>query len=129
MDLMKILYCINENYDKIVVFIMLGILVFMEAKSFITKSDEEKEQSVDECVAIAKSQIKETMLRFVSDAESDWIEWNKSGAIKRAQVISDIYYEYPILSRVADQEQVIKWIDSEIDNALPKLRDIIENMG
>ena len=38
--------------------------------------------------------------------------------------------EYPILSKFADQDELVKWIDSEIDNALKELRKVIkENTG
>jgi hypothetical protein len=34
--------------------------------------------------------------------------------------------EYPILSKVTDQEHLITWIDEQIDNALHELRSVIK---
>ena len=47
---------------------------------------------------------------------------------KRQEVLSvvKIYKEYPILAKVVNQEELVKWIDEQIDNALPTLRDIIK---
>lgn len=33
---------------------------------------------------------------------------------------------YPILSKFSNQTDLIRWIDTEIDNALNTLRDIID---
>ena len=33
---------------------------------------------------------------------------------------------YPVLSKAINQEELIAWIDSEIDNSLKTLRDVIE---
>ena len=33
---------------------------------------------------------------------------------------------YPILSQITNQDEVIAWIDNEIDNALKEMRKIFE---
>ena len=77
----------------------------MNSKKFlIHKSDEEK-------IDIAQKQIRETMLKLITDAEQDYDEWKLAGSIKRAQVIDKIFANYPILSKVTDQKESIKWID------------------
>ena len=78
-----------------------------------------------EKIIIAKTHIKETVLKLVTDAEEDYQEWVKAGAVKRAQVIEQIFLTYPVLSKVTDQETLIIWIDETIDNALETLRNII----
>ena len=84
------------------------------------KSDEEK-------IEIAKTQIKEIILKMISDAEVDYEEWNKAGSIKRSQVINEIFEKYPILSKVTNQSQIIDWIDQTIDESLKILREIVSN--
>lgn len=116
------LQIVNDNWVTICVIISLAISAFQKIKGFIQKSDAEK-------IAIAKKQIRETMLKMVSDAECDYDEWNKSGKIKRSQVIKKIYEMYPILSKVVNQEELIEWIDDEIDASLGTLNDIVENIG
>lgn len=108
---------INDNWTSIIVIIGLILAIAKKAKNFFSKSDEEK-------IAIAKKQIKETMLRLVTDAEVDYFEWVSAGSIKRAQVIEQVFEMYPILSKVTNQEELIEWIDDVIDEALETMREI-----
>ena len=111
---------VNENWTTIIVIIGLVIAVTKKAINYFSKSDEEK-------IAIAKKQIQETMLKLISDAEQDYEEWKQAGSIKRAQVIDELFANYPILSKVTNQEDLIKWIDDVIDESLITLREIVEN--
>lgn len=110
---------LNANWTVIAVLLGLAVALIQRVKAFIGKTDEEK-------VQIAKKQIKEIMLKMVSEAELDFEDWNKAGAIKRSQVISQIYEMYPILSKVIDQNELIKWLDIEINTSLQTLEDIID---
>lgn len=109
---------VNDNWTTIVVIIGLAIAIMRKVKNYFSKSDSEK-------IEIAKAQIKETILKMVTEAEMNYEEWNKAGSIKRAQVINQIYTEYPILSKVIDQQSMIKWIDDTIDDSLKTLREIV----
>ena len=109
---------INNNWTTIAVTIGLLIGVITKIRNYFAKDTDEK-------VAIAKTAIKECMLKLVSDAEEDYEDWKHAGSIKRAQVIDRIYSDYPILNKVADQAQLIEWIDQMIDEALVTLRAII----
>lgn len=106
------------------IFICIGLLfsIAKKTKSYMSKSDEEK-------ITIAKKQIKEIMLKLVTDAESDYNEWTKAGSIKRSQVIEDIFLIYPILSKVTNQEELIAWIDETINEALEEMRRVIEKQN
>lgn len=75
--LQNFLNFINENYVTIMVCIGLIIGIIQKIKTFLSKSDEEK-------VEIAKKQIRETMLKMITNAEIDFEQWNKAGEIKRA---------------------------------------------
>lgn len=110
---------IETNWTTIIVIIGLVIAIVKKAKSYFNKSDEEK-------IEIAKQQVKEIILKLISDAEVDYDEWKKAGSIKRSQVIKDIFIEYPILSKTVNQEDLIKWIDETIDDALVTLREIVK---
>lgn len=110
---------INDNWTSIMVIIGLAISIAKKAKDYFAKSDDEK-------ISIAKAQIHESMLRMITDAEINYEEWTKAGSIKRSQVIEEIFISYPILSKVIKQEELVKWIDDEIDNALTELRKIID---
>ena len=110
---------LNANWTVIAVLLGLAVALIQRVKVFVGKTDEEK-------IQIAKKQIKEIMLKMVSEAELDFEDWNKAGAIKRSQVISQIYEMYPILSKVIDQNELIKWLDMEINTSLQTLEDIID---
>lgn len=111
------LQIINDNWVSIIVCIGLIIGLYRKVKSYLSISTDEK-------VAIAKKHIEEIMLKLITDAEEEYEDWAKAGSIKRSQVIKEIFAQYPILNKVANQENLIKWIDSVIDNALVTLRDI-----
>lgn len=110
---------VNDNWTMITVIIALVIAIVKKAKDFFSKSDDEK-------IAIAKQQIKETVLKLITEAEVDYYEWVQAGAIKRSQVINQIFEMYPILSKVTNQEELIAWIDKVIDDSLDTMREIFE---
>lgn len=110
---------LNENWTSILV--VSGIIITLVQKTikYFSKTDEER-------IAIAKEQITQQMLKFIGDAEEDYEDWKKAGELKRAQVIGKIFKDYPILSKVVDQKELIKWIDDTIDDSLVTLRKIVE---
>lgn len=109
---------INDNWTAIVIIIALVMSIVLKIKNLFTKDK-------DGQIEIAKAQIKQTVLKLITDAEIDYNDWVKSGSIKRAQVIQKIYADYPILAKVTDQETLIAWIDTEINNSLKELRKIV----
>lgn len=110
---------VDANWTMICAIIVLIIVICKKAMTFFSKSQEEQ-------LAIAKAQIKEVMLRLVTEAECDYYEWIQSGAVKRAQVIDEVFAMYPILSKVTNQEEIIAFIDEAIDEALKTMRKIFE---
>ena len=110
---------INDNWTTILVIIGLALALWKKIESY-------SKLSTDKKIKIAKKQISENILKLITQAEKDYAEWEKAGSIKRSEVISEIYKEYPILAKVVNQEELVKWIDEQIDNALPTLRDIIK---
>ena len=113
------LHLVNANWTTILVILGLSVGIVQKIQDYWTKSDEEK-------IEIAKAQIKETLLTLVSDAEMDYGEWNKTGSIKRSQVINELFDKYPVLSSALNQKELIQWMDHEIDSSLQTLRGIID---
>lgn len=109
---------INDHWTEIIVVAGLALAVWKKVSAYLKKTDEEK-------IQIAKEQLGETILKFVTQAEEDYDDWVKAGAVKRAQVIDVIFQKYPILNRVTDQETLIAEIDNLIDSALDELREIL----
>lgn len=113
------LQLVNDNWTTIIVIIGLLVGLFKKIQGYLSKSDEEK-------IAIAKAQIRETMLKMITTAEQDYEAWNEAGSIKRSQVIKEVYEKYPILSKAINQEEMIAWIDEQINNSLKTLRKIVK---
>lgn len=113
---------IEENWVSILVCIGLIVSIVRKTIDFFSKPS-------DEQVRLAKDQISQVMLKLITDAEVDYEEWNKAGSIKRSQVIGQIYKEYPILSKIVNQNELIEWIDNEINVSLKTLREIIKQNG
>lgn len=117
--LQKFLQILNDNWTSILVCTGLIVGIIKKTHDYMSKSQEEK-------IELAKKQIQTTILKMISDAEVDWQEWSKAGSIKRSQVIKQIYEEYPILTKVVDQDALIKYVDEQIDGALDTLREIVK---
>lgn len=113
---------ISDNWTSIMVIIGLILAIYKKERVYFSKSNDEK-------IAIAKAQMRERMLKMITDAEIDFEEWNQAGSIKRSQVIGEIFEKYPILSKSINQQEVISWIDEEIDNSLKTLRKVVANKG
>ena len=115
----NLLTFLNENWTMILVCVGLIVSISKKTIEFFSKSDEEK-------IEIAKAQINQAILKMIADAEEDYSEWQKAGQIKRSQVIEQIYAQYPILEKAISQEEIVKYIDEQIDSALITLREILE---
>lgn len=118
--LKNFLQFVYTNYVTILVCLGLIVGIIQKVKNYFSKTTEER-------VEIAKAQIKQTILRLITSAEIDFKDWNEAGKLKRAQTIQTIYQLYPIVSKVADQESMVAFIDEQIDEALKTLRKIVEN--
>lgn len=112
------LQIINDNWTTILVVIGLIISIVKKTMDYFSKSNAER-------VEIAKRQIVESMLKMISDAEVNWNDWMAAGSIKRSEVIKRVFDEYPILSKVANQEELIAWLDDQINASLKTLREVV----
>lgn len=110
---------VNDNWTMIFAIIVTVLAIFNKIIEYFSKSKEEQ-------IEIAKAQISEIMLMLVTKAEVSYSEWIKSGEIKRAEVIDEVFAMYPILSKVTNQEEIIAFIDDAIDEALKTMRKIFE---
>lgn len=116
-----------ENWTMLCAILVLIIAAYESVQRFLAMSEEEQEAEIQEQIEIAKQQVREIMLKLVTEAEKDYREWIKAGAIKRAQVIDEVFDRYPILMMVVNQEELIEWMDQTIDEALKKMRKIFED--
>lgn len=121
---------LNENWTMICSIVVMVLAIVKKTVEFFNKSKEEREAiaqaEIEKQVEIAKAQINEVMLRLVTEAEKDYLQWMSAGDIKRSQVINEVFEMYPVLSQVTNQEEIIKFIDDAIKEALKKMRKIFE---
>ncbi len=126
----KFLMLVNDNWTTIAAIVVVILAIGKKAKDFFSKSKEEQEEiaraEIERQVEIAKAQIREIMLRLVTEAEMDYYEWVSTGEVKRAQVIDEVFAMYPILSQITNQAEIIAFIDEAIDEALKTMRKIFE---
>lgn len=121
---------LNENWTLICSIFVVALAITKKAQAFFAKSKEEREEiakaELENQIAIAKAQISEIMLKLVTDAEESYLKWVSAGAVKRAQVINEVFEMYPILSKVSNQEEVIAFLDDTINEAMKTMRKIFE---
>lgn len=124
----NLLKFVVDNWSQIVVILTLALTIYTRAKKFINdwnkKSEEEKQNELNKAIEIAKNALADYILILVSNAEVDWQSQDgKLGQTKRAQVIEKIYEKYPVLEQVEDKEELLKYIDSLINEALKIVRE------
>jgi len=124
--ILSFLQFLDKNWTMIVAIATLLIAFYFRIKSAINKwfkmTDEERQKATEEQIKKAKQAIANYILSLVASAEIDW-EGTGLGPIKRAQVIEKIYKEYPILLEVVDQQELMRFIDEHIDQALEIVRE------
>ena len=103
--------------------VLLGIFIFLYSKitNYIKLS---KEQKVEAALKVVKAEL----LKLMSDAEIEWQEFNKSGEIKKSQVISEIYKKFPFLAEYISQDELIAKIGEMIEEQKAKMDEIINNV-
>lgn len=111
----NILNFLNDNWTFIVIAISLGIKLYCSITNFLKKSKKEQQDA-------AWAELSNIMLSLVSQAEQDW--GSKTGEIKRAEVIKQIFEKYPAIATIATEDDVIERIDVMIDDALNQMREI-----
>ena len=103
--------------------VLLGIFIFLYNK--ITNYMKlTKEQKVEAALKVVKAEL----LKLMSDAEIEWRDFNKSGEIKKSQVISEIYKKFPFLAEYISQDELIEKIGEMIEEQKAKMDEIINNV-
>lgn len=109
---------INNYWIDILVVAALIYFIYKKIVAFIKLSDEEK---IEALLTVIKKEI----LNYMSEAEIDWKDVEKSGAVKKSQVISKIYEKYPELSKIINQEKLIAQIEIIIEQTMTEMNNIL----
>lgn len=112
---------IQENWTNILLVITVIITVIYRVFSFTKLSKEQKVQAI---LTIVKSEL----LKFMSEAEIDWKEYEKSGLLKKSDVITKIYDKFPLLKEYLDQETLIQKISDMIENGMIEMNKVVNGV-
>jgi hypothetical protein len=125
-SIIKLLKWFYENWASIATIICLCIGLYFKVKDIVDKylamNEAEKAAAAEEAVEAAKRTLKETILLYVNKAENDWAEEaGKMGKTKKAQVISEIFKDFPELAGTETNNEILWFIDNLIDKALEEM--------
>ena len=113
---------INDNWTSIVVCVGLVLALINKVVQYSKLSKQEK---IDTALKI----VKEELLKLMSEAEIEWEDYKKSGELKKSQVITEIYKEFPILKEYVDQDKLVEILTKMIDDEKENMDKIINGIG
>lgn len=130
----NLLQWLYDNWATVSVIIILILGLYGKIKKIYitwqTLSEEERQKQLqiaeEKAIASARVALSQYILSFVARSEYEWADIGSGlGAIKRADVIREIFDKYPILENVADQQELINYIDNLINEALKTVRETV----
>ena len=121
-SIINVLEWLNENWSALVIIAGLCIALYKKIAAWAG-------QSTDDKVRAAKLMLRKTILSYVTDAEKDWVAYKKSGKLKESDVFKNIYKDYPILAKFKNQDEMIMFITSMIDDALEDMESTLNDNG
>jgi len=129
-SLVKLAEFVKSNWASATVVIGVVVALYFKIKQEIDKykkmSEEAKQEEIQKQIEKVRSILADQVLALVAAAEIAWSdEGAKLGPVKRSEVIRKIYVQYPVLTYVVDQEELLSYIDKLIDKALETVREKI----
>ena len=85
------LIIIEENWTNILIVLSCLFAIYRKVKKYINMNNEEKEKEKEELKEETLKIVKTVLLKLMSEAEIEWNDFEKSGSIKRSQVIKELY--------------------------------------
>ena len=115
------LQMIQHNWSNIVICIVILFTIINRTVAFFKLSKEER-------VEAALKIIRKELLKFMSDAEVEWSEFEKAGNLKKSQVINNIYSQFPFLKEYINQDELLSKISDMIEDTMSEMNKIINNI-
>lgn len=122
------LIIIEENWTNILIVLSCLFAIYRKVKKYINMNNEEKDKEKEELKEETLKIVKTVLLKLMSEAEIEWNDFEKSGSIKRSQVIKELYNEFPILKEFTNQDKLLEIIDNMIKEEKSKMDDVINNI-
>lgn len=114
---------LNTIVDVLPTIIAICVFILAGAKIGLTYIDKIRSMNIQSILAIVKASV----LKLMTDAEIDFANYKKSGEIKKSQVISNIYKQFPELQKVKDQGELQKELSDIIEGEMEKIREFNTN--
>jgi len=112
----NLLSLVTANWALITVIIGLGIGIYARVKTYLKLTNDQK-------VNLAFTSVSKIILDLVTNAQDKFgVDMN---VIKRSNVLSAIYSQFPILTEVMDQDTVTAKIDKLIDDAIAEMKEVL----
>lgn len=109
-----------ENYwSMLIIIIALVVLTIEEVKKYKAMT---REQRIEAALSVVKGEL----LKLMSDAEIEWSEYKKSGALKKSQVLKEIYTQFPFLQDYINQDELVTKITEMIDAEMENMNKILK---
>ena len=122
------LIIIEENWTNILIVLSCLFAIYRKVKKYVNMNNEEKDKEKEEIKEETLKIVKTVLLKLMSEAEIEWNDFEKSGSIKRSQVIKELYNEFPILKEFTDQDKLLEIIDNMINEEKSKMDEVINNI-
>ena len=113
--ILSILNFINDNWASIIAVVGLIFAIAGKTIQFLKLTKEQRK-------AFITGQVEDMVLYLVAEAEA--LYGSKTGEIKKSYVINKIFTAIPQLKDLISQEELTKVIDSAIEEALEKIKEI-----
>lgn len=109
-----------ENYwSMLIIIIALVVLTIEEVRKYKAMT---REQRIEAALSVVKGEL----LKLMSDAEIEWSEYKKSGALKKSQVLKEIYTQFPFLQDYINQDELVTKITEMIDAEMENMNKILK---
>lgn len=119
---------IEDNWTNILIVLSCLFAIYRKVKKYVNMNNEEKNKEKEEIKEETLKIVKTVLLKLMSEAEIEWNDFEKSGSIKRSQVIKELYNEFPILKEFTDQDKLLEIIDNMINEEKSKMDEVINNI-
>jgi DNA-binding transcriptional regulator YdaS (Cro superfamily) len=109
---------IGNNWPILIILAGIIIVAVNKIVDFMKSSNEEK-------IATILALVAQVMKEKVAKAEIDWSDYKKTGQIKKSQVISEIYDQFPELATLISSDELEEKLSELIDDALIEINKTI----
>jgi hypothetical protein len=122
--IVKLIQDLILYWPYVILFVCIIGFVINYINNYKKLSEKDKENERKRLLNLTLKKIQDIMPYLTANAEENWNHLDKSGIIKRSEVLNIIYESYPILKELYDEEWIVSEIDRIINQTLLDIRKI-----